>query len=85
VLTAIGLDDETMPGAGEIDDEATDRMLPAEFIALQSPTSQRRPETTFRIGGVLAKVRGSISHRGAGEPSPASLRSAPSPAMRARG
>src|SRR6185437_12325616 len=65
--------------------EGIDRMLPAEFVTLQSPITQGGPEPAFRSGGIAAKFRCPLSHGGASKPSPASLRSAPSPAVRARG
>src|SRR6185437_15576545 len=65
--------------------EGIDRMLPAEFVTLQSPITQGGPEPAFRIGGIAAKFRCPLSHGGASKPSPTSLRSAPSPAVRERG
>src|SRR5207302_3165131 len=44
MLTAISFNDEVMPGAGEIDDEITDRMLPAKPVTGQTPVAQNRPE-----------------------------------------
>ena|SRR5690349_20705414 len=43
VLTAIGLDDQVILRASEIDDVWTDRMLPAELVAGQPTITQHRP------------------------------------------
>ena len=50
VLSAIRLDDDTMPSADEVDDERSDRMLPAEFVSDQPSRPQRRPKPSLGIG-----------------------------------
>ena len=52
VLAAIRLDHEVMSGAGEIDDEVADRILPAKPVTAQSAVPKRGPETPLRIRGI---------------------------------
>ena len=62
VLTAIGLDDQVIPRAGEIDDIWTDRMLPAELVACQPPIAQHRPQPTLGVRRILSKLMGISRH-----------------------
>lgn len=49
MLTAIDLNGEFLLETGQIQDKRTDRMLAAEFVAIQLPCSQQRPEPMFGI------------------------------------
>ena len=49
MLTAISFNDEVMLGAGEIDDEIADRMLPAKPVAGQTAIAQNRPESPLGV------------------------------------
>ena len=51
VGVAVDLDDQAGGGAVEIDDEAVDRGLAAEFVAAQAPIAQVGPE--LELGGRL--------------------------------
>jgi hypothetical protein len=49
MLTAIDLDHQQIFGAGEIDNETADWMLPAELVPQQAAIAQRRPHAPFGI------------------------------------
>ena len=49
MLTAISFNNEMMPGAGEIDDEITDRMLPAKAVTGQAAIAQNRPKAPLGV------------------------------------
>jgi hypothetical protein len=95
VLTAIDFDHQLVLGTGEVDYKVADRVLPAEFVAQQPAVSQCRPHSPFGIRrGLSQPASFPVGHRRklpdfrkqtAEIPSPASLRSPPSPAMRERG
>src|SRR5205823_3698454 len=88
MLAAISLDDQTMLGASEIDDESADRILPAEPIPLQTAVAQRRPEPPLGVCGGSPQVTCIlVRHRYGSKPSPGfGLRpQPPSPAVRERG
>jgi hypothetical protein len=80
MLAAVGFDDQAVPRAGEIDDERSDRKLPAKAVAAQSAVAQYRPKPTLGVGRISTQ---SLLVR----PSPGvALRAQPpSPAVRERG
>jgi hypothetical protein len=41
MLAPIGLDDQAMPSAGEVDDERSDRILPAKPVPTKPAVAQR--------------------------------------------
>jgi hypothetical protein len=49
VLTAIDFDHQLVLGAGEVDYEVADRVLPAEFVTRQPAISQSGPHSPFGI------------------------------------
>jgi hypothetical protein len=53
MLTAICLDDQAMPRASEINNEPSNRILPAKPIAAQTAVAKRGPETSFGVSGPL--------------------------------
>ena len=52
MLTAIRLDNETMRDADEVDDERTDRTLPAKLVTRKTTAAQRGPQTSLGIGHI---------------------------------
>src|ERR1700730_8760791 len=95
MLTAIDLDHKPVFGAGEIDNETTDWVLSPELVHQQAAIAQSRPHASLGIGrGLPQSASFPVGHRrmlsdlgkqSADVPSPASVRSAPSPAVRERG
>ncbi len=63
VLSSVDLDDELCRVAGEIDDEMTDRDLPAEMMLLKS-FSQQPPKLLLGIGRAIAQTLGSSNCTG---------------------
>src|SRR5262249_48372739 len=60
VLASIGFNDEPMLGAGEVDDERADGMLPPEAIAGEPSRTQVSPETDLRSRGCTSEVAGEV-------------------------
>jgi hypothetical protein len=54
MATSVKLDCEAGFGTVEVDDEAGDRMLPAEFPSIQPAVTEARPEANLRVGGDVA-------------------------------
>src|SRR5438045_5208286 len=78
MLAAISLDDQTMLGASEIDDESADRILPAEPIPLQTAVAQRRPEPPLGVCGGSPQVTCILVRHRYGSKTLTRLRAAPS-------
>lgn len=55
MLTAIGLDDQSALGAGEIRDAAPDRLLSAELESSELAIAQTMPEPPFGVGCLTSK------------------------------
>jgi hypothetical protein len=63
MLSAIGLDDQPVCNAGEVDDERTNRPLTAEFVSVQATITQQRPQASLGVGHHDAQCAGvSIGH-----------------------
>ncbi len=50
MLTAIQLHNQTCILTNKIDNEATNRLLPAELVPFQLPAAQLLPQTALGIG-----------------------------------
>jgi hypothetical protein len=50
MLTAIDFDNQSMLGAGEVDNEFADRMLSPELVTRQTPIAQSRPHPPLGVG-----------------------------------
>jgi hypothetical protein len=55
VLTAIRLDDDQILRTGEVNDERSDRELPATLVAFQSAAPQSCPEPPLGVSGISAE------------------------------
>ena len=65
MLTAIDLDYQQPLQADEIDDEGSQRMLPAKFQAVELPAPQSPPQQALGIGHRSAQAsRTFVGHRG---------------------
>jgi hypothetical protein len=53
MLRTVGLDDQPVPQADEIDDVSADRDLTAELQILQSAVAQQFPEAAFVEDGLM--------------------------------
>ena len=65
VLASIRLNDEAVLGAGEVDDERADRVLPPEPVADEASSAQVSPQTDFGIRRTTAQVAGKLLWHGA--------------------
>ena len=54
MLTAIRLDDESMPDANEVDDERTQGALAPKFVTSQTSAAESSPKATFGVGHIPA-------------------------------
>jgi hypothetical protein len=96
MLICIDFDNQCMSSASKIDDKGPDWMLPAKFVFFQSTIAQGRPHAPLGVGCIPPQLARSLARHqcrlpGLGKrfarrlPSPGSLRSPPSPALRERG
>ena len=60
MLTAIQFHNQTCILTNKIDNEATNRLLPAELVPFQLPAAQLLPKTSLSVRRVSPKLSGAI-------------------------
>src|SRR5258708_3458333 len=61
VLASIDLDNEPTLAADQINCVWTDRLLPDEFVTIETPRPEAIPQSRLRLGGGPSKTPGSLS------------------------